>query len=63
MISSSVSGLTAIARGIRGGGLYDALIVATAAHHGHTLVSADRRAAPVYSPFDADVVYLVTPSA
>jgi predicted nucleic acid-binding protein len=48
----------AVAHGIRGGALYDALIAATAAHHDHTLVSADRRAAPVYSAFDADVVYL-----
>lgn len=39
---------TAVASGIRGGALYDALIAATAAHHGITLLSADRRAAPVY---------------
>ncbi|HUB03568.1 MAG TPA: PIN domain-containing protein [Solirubrobacteraceae bacterium] len=44
--------------GIRGGALYDALIAATAAHHGQTLVSADRRAAAAYSALAADVVYL-----
>ncbi|MGH2884458.1 MAG: PIN domain-containing protein, partial [Solirubrobacteraceae bacterium] len=38
---------TAVERGIRGGALYDALIAATATHHDHTLVSADRRAGPV----------------
>jgi predicted nucleic acid-binding protein len=36
----------AVEHGIRGGALYDALIAATAAHHRHTLVTADRRAAP-----------------
>jgi predicted nucleic acid-binding protein len=51
----------AVAYGIRGGALYDALIAATAAHHDHTLVSADRRAARVYSAFDVDVVYLFAP--
>jgi predicted nucleic acid-binding protein len=49
----------AIERGIRGGALYDALIAATAAHHRHTLISADRRAATVYAAFDVDVVYIV----
>jgi predicted nucleic acid-binding protein len=49
----------AVGYGIRGGGLYDALIAATAAHHEHTLVSADRRAAPVYAAFGTDVVYIV----
>jgi predicted nucleic acid-binding protein len=38
--------------------LYDALIAATAAHHDHTLISADRRAAPVYAAFDVEVVYV-----
>lgn len=49
----------AVASGIRGGALYDALIGATAAHHGHTLVSADVRAAQAYSALGVDVVYIV----
>jgi predicted nucleic acid-binding protein len=44
--------------GIRGGALYDALIAATAEHHNHTLLSADRRAAPVYAAFGVEVVYV-----
>jgi len=48
----------AVDAGVRGGALYDALIAATAAHHGQTLVSADRRAAAAYSAVAADVVYL-----
>jgi len=44
--------------GITGGGIYDALIAATALHAGATLVSLDRRALPVYGAFDADVRYL-----
>jgi predicted nucleic acid-binding protein len=51
---------TAVKRGIRGGALYDALIAATAARHEHTLLSADRRAAPVYALFGVEVVYVVT---
>lgn len=51
---------TAVDSGIRGGALYDALIAATAAHHRCTLVSADRRAAPVYAAVGVDVVYLVS---
>ena len=51
---------TAVEHGIRGGALYDALIAATASHHGHVLVSADRRAAPTYSAFGVDVIYLST---
>jgi predicted nucleic acid-binding protein len=50
---------TSVERGIRGGALYDALIGATASHHGHTLVSADRRAEPVYSALGVEVVYIV----
>ncbi len=49
---------TATERDVRGGALYDALIAATAAHHDHTLVSADRRAATTYSALGADVLYL-----
>lgn len=48
----------AVEHGLRGGALYDALIAATAAHHDHTLLSADRRAAPVYAAFGVDVVYV-----
>jgi len=36
------------ARGLAGGRVYDALIAATAAHHGHELLSCDLRAANVY---------------
>ena len=49
---------TAVDRGIRGGALYDALIAATALHHRHTLISADRRAASVYSALSVDVVFI-----
>lgn len=48
----------AVQAGVRGGALYDALIAATAAHHKHTLVSADRRAAPAYAAMAVDVIYL-----
>jgi predicted nucleic acid-binding protein len=51
---------TAVDSGFRGGALYDALIAATAAHHKYTLVSADRRAAPVYAAVGVDVAYLVS---
>lgn len=50
----------AVASGIRGGALYDALIAATAAHHKCTLLSADRRAAPAYTAVGVDVVYLIS---
>lgn len=50
----------AVESGIRGGSLYDALIAATAAHHRHTLVSADRRAVPAYTAVGVDVVYLAS---
>ncbi len=50
----------AVESGIRGGALYDALIAATAMHHKHTLVSADRRAAPAYAAVGVDIVYLIT---
>jgi len=51
---------TAVEQGIRGGALYDALIAITALHHRHTLISADRRAAPVYSALGVDAVFIVT---
>jgi predicted nucleic acid-binding protein len=51
---------TAVEQGIRGGALYDALIAITALHHRQTLISADRRAAPVYSALGVDAVFIVT---
>ena len=50
--------LAAVASGIRGGALYDALIGATATRHGHRLVTADRRAASAYDAVGADVVFV-----
>lgn len=50
----------AVASGVRGGALYDALIAATAVHHGRRLVSADRRAAASYAAVGADVIYVET---
>ena len=49
---------TAVGLGIRGGALYDALIAATARHHDHTLLSADRRAEPVYTRLGVSVRYV-----
>jgi predicted nucleic acid-binding protein len=43
---------------ITGGAVYDAMAAATAAHHGHGLLSCDRRAASVYSRLGAEVTYL-----
>jgi predicted nucleic acid-binding protein len=43
---------------IAGGAVYDAMTAATAAHHGHSLLSCDRRAASVYSRLDVEVSYL-----
>lgn len=48
----------AVATGLRGGALYDALIAATAAHHGVRLVSADRRARRTYELLGADAAYV-----
>ena len=48
----------AVAHGIRGGALYDALVGATAVHHGHALLTADRRAAPVYRVLGVTVEFL-----
>jgi len=48
----------AVASGLRGGALYDALIAATAAHHGLRLLSADRRARRTYEALDVDVTYV-----
>jgi predicted nucleic acid-binding protein len=43
---------------IAGGAVYDALVAATAAAHGHSLVSCDRRATRTYEKLGVDVVYL-----
>ena len=51
----------AIGHGVRGGALYDALIGATAAHHRRTLLTADRRAAPVYRALGVTVEFLGEP--
>ena len=48
----------AVAAGLRGGALYDALIAATAAHHRLQLLSADRRARRTYEALNADVRYV-----
>lgn len=48
----------AVEHGVRGGGLHDALVAATAAHHRHTLLTADRRAAPVYAALDVDLAFV-----
>lgn len=52
---------TAVAQGVRGGALYDALVGATAAHHERTLLTADRRARPVYGALGVTVEYLGEP--
>jgi predicted nucleic acid-binding protein len=43
---------------ITGGAVNDAIVAATAAHHGHGLLSCDRRATPVYARLDVEVTYL-----
>ena len=52
---------TAVRHGIRGGALYDALVGATAAHHRRTLLTADRRAAPVYHALGVAVEFVGEP--
>lgn len=42
------------AAGVDGGGVYDALVAATVLEHGATLVTRDRRAAPVYRAIGVD---------
>jgi predicted nucleic acid-binding protein len=49
---------SAVEHGIRGGALCDALVAATAVDHDHTLVSADRRAAPTYRALGASVAFI-----
>lgn len=48
----------AVAAGLRGGALYDAVIAATAVKHGAELLSADRRARATYDAMGARTVYL-----
>lgn len=48
----------AVAKGLSGGALYDALIAATAREHGATLLSADRRAREAYEAIGAEVSYI-----
>jgi predicted nucleic acid-binding protein len=48
----------AVAAGLRGGALYDALVAATAMRHQARLVSADRRARRAYEALGADVSYI-----
>jgi predicted nucleic acid-binding protein len=43
---------------IAGGAVYDAIVAATAAHHGYSLLSCDRRAAAIYDRLGVDVIYL-----
>ena len=43
---------------IAGGAVYDALVAATAAHHGYRLLSCDRRAAATYERLGVAVSYL-----
>ncbi|MBS1868723.1 MAG: PIN domain-containing protein [Actinobacteria bacterium] len=52
---------SAVAAGVRGGALYDALIAATASHHGLRLLSADHRARRTYEALGADVTYVAPP--
>jgi predicted nucleic acid-binding protein len=48
----------AVQKELRGGALYDALIAATAAKHGATLISADRRAQPTYEAMDIEAHFI-----
>ena len=48
----------AVANELRGGTLYDALIAATAAKHGATLISADRRAQPTYEAMGVQAQFI-----
>lgn len=43
---------------ISGGAVYDALVAATSAHHGHRLLSCDRRAARTYGRLGIEATYL-----
>jgi predicted nucleic acid-binding protein len=43
---------------ISGGAVYDALVAATADHHGRRLISCDRRATATYDRLGVEVLYL-----
>jgi len=43
---------------VAGGAVYDALVGATAAHHGYRLLSCDRRAEAIYERLGVEVAYL-----
>jgi predicted nucleic acid-binding protein len=45
-------------RAVTVGGAYDALVAATAAAHGSTLFTCDRRAASVYEAYGVGATYL-----
>jgi predicted nucleic acid-binding protein len=51
----------AVEQGVRGGALYDALVGATAAHHQMMLLTADRRAGPVYRALGVTLDYVGEP--
>ena len=48
----------AVGRGVYGGALYDALVAAIARAHDATLLSADRRALPVYEAMGVTVSFI-----
>jgi predicted nucleic acid-binding protein len=48
----------AVAKGLSGGALYDALIATTAREHGAKLLSADRRARDAYEAMGVDVAFV-----
>jgi predicted nucleic acid-binding protein len=50
----------AVAAGLHGGALYDALIAATALRNDAQLISADRRARPTYEALGVEAVYLTS---
>jgi predicted nucleic acid-binding protein len=56
--STSTALRNAVAAGIRGGALYDALIASTVAHHGGEVVSADRRAVATYHALNVPCIEL-----
>ncbi len=43
---------------IAGGAVYEAMVAATAAHHGYRLLSCDRRARSTYERLGVEVTYL-----
>lgn len=43
---------------ITGGAVYDAMVGLTAAHHGQSLLSCDRRAARTYEKLEVDVTFV-----